>query len=181
MRSKINVIGDSHAFFFAGTGNVHRTPFAYGINIPLQNISEYAIYHVGPALAYNLPKTNTTVRANEKIHYLLDANIVKQNDTCIFVFGEIDCRYHLPKRFYKNNIEKIVSECIQNYLLFLESISKYNINIYIFGPIATQKDTMPMNKHFPRYGTEVDRNRITFEFNKQLLLSMTSKIKFFNI
>lgn len=180
MQRRINVIGDSHCLFFAGTGSVERKPFLKDINIPFTNPSSFAIYHVGPALAYNLHKKDATVKANEKIHYLIDSKFIRPNDIIVFCFGEIDCRYHLPKRVSsERSIHDVVQECIEKYMLFIKSIS--NNMCIIYGPIATAKDVMPMNREFPRFGTEKLRNQITAEFNRQLESYAKDKLKFFSI
>lgn len=87
-------------------------------------------------------------------------------------FGEIDIRSHLLKIKQDisekgKEVERKTRESIKGYMEFIDSY-RDKINFIIYGPIASQKDNAPVNNFFPRYGSEIERNRLTLEYNELL-------------
>ncbi len=140
----IHCIGDSHASVYSG--QVEMQPiYPESHNCIIPNIKSYRI---GPATAYQL-HTKMYI-----INHII-ANYVKENDFIMFLFGEVDCRVHLPK--HKN-----VNECVTRYF---NVINNYK-NIIVCGPIASSPDNRACE--IPHIGTCIERNEITKEFNSLL-------------
>lgn len=177
-KHKINdaiiVIGDSHSSFFSGNEmpvfkKLIKSKNKLKINSCEDKLEDYCTAHVGPALAYNLNKYNTTTMAREKIEYLISTNLLKPDAKILCAFGEIDIRLHVYKivektgKSYKDIIDNIL-ECYLEFLLFLKS-KGYNVGVW--GPICQIKD-VDINDYFPVKGTEIERNKATIYFNNQL-------------
>lgn len=173
-RHSIIVIGDSHANFFSGNEQITWKPLAFAFYGGVIYISKdlhknFDALHVGPALAYNMNKYGTTIKAREKVDYLRKHFLCK-GDTIICVFGEIDLRVHVMKQVEKENknYKDIVNDILSNYMNFLTDLSGEGYKVWCWGAIASQKDDWVMNLEFPRNGTEKERNIATEYFNKQL-------------
>lgn len=187
-RKSIVVLGGSHVNFFGGNEYITWKPLIFFWNSGAVNISK-TIYrqidaiHLGPALAYNMNKYGTTVKAREKVD-LLRKNFFMQTDTIICSFGEIDLRVHVIKNAQKKNKDHrdITQNILNNYMEFLIDLKKGGYNVICWGPIASQKDNWVLNPLLPRSGTEQERNRATEYFNKQLeKLCKDNNIKFATI
>lgn len=164
--NKINVIGDSHCVFFSDK-NIGIPDWSFhGINF--FSGKNYNVFHIGPVLAYNLNKTGTHSRGNEKVTYLLQKNYIKKNAVILCCFGEIDIRVHVLKQAEQQNKtpENIMDGIIKNYLDFLLKLKQTNI-VYVWGPIASQSDRMN-NPEYPIYGSMEQRNKATKYFNEKL-------------
>lgn len=177
-------LGDSHCLFWIGWNGVNLKYYP-----PINNYI-FTAYPLGPILAYSLNKFNTNSLGREKFESLISKNIFSPplknynpiiNKPIIMTsFGEIDIRAHILKDGCNNYKEKL-TKSINSYMEFIDFYSEQFIFI-IYGPIASQKDTWFLNKRFPRFGTEYERNMITKEYN--LLLSDEAKkrnIMFFTL
>ncbi len=167
IRNSVIVIGDSHTGFFIFDGDRTWTNS--------DNHAEklhFSIVTQGPALAYNLSRYGTTVKAREQIEALCKSHFVskKQNGVFLCCFGEIDCRVHVLKQAEKipgGNYKEVVDNIISNYLSFLKWLKDYG-DVWCWGPVASQSEKTPVDPGFPRYGSEYDRNKVTAYFNEQL-------------
>lgn len=164
----IYVIGDSHVSFFAGCYLEH---YVYKAEIGLcrPRINPFRIFHIGPALAYNLNKYGTTTKAREKIEYILGSNIIPIGGKILCVFGEIDIRVHVWKQARKKNIDfhKVVSSIVDEYVTFIGELTK-NYRVYVWCPVASQGDDCEIDDIFPRVGTQIERNKATEYFIDEL-------------
>jgi hypothetical protein len=111
---------------------------------------------------------------------------VKENDTCIFSFGEIDCRCHIKKHITQNKSYKnIIDEIVQNYFNAIEiNIKQYNnLNIYVYNVVPVPQLFNTWNDEgYPFIGTDEERKSFVLYFNKKI--EENCKIynfKFFNI
>lgn len=165
----IYVIGDSHSNFFSGEENIISIRFSKGIKTGSNLISFFKTFHIGPALAFNLARVNTTTKALEKIRFLVEKHIPPRA-AILLCFGEIDCRLHIPKQIKMNDLsrEEAIDRILDNYFSLINELKKQGYVIICWGPIASQKDCWGGNSNFPRYGTERDRNIITRVFNEKL-------------
>jgi len=187
----IYVIGDSHSIFFGGTDKCNPySPSYFPWNPSRKSIAKFRVYHVGPALAYNLCKTNTTVRGRETILRLLDTVIVA-GSRILLAFGEIDCRYLIFKAAKKLNIpvEQVMEHCIQRYISAAKEIKARGHDVMIWGVVASRIDmtdadkltlqranalymggirvTLEIDETF-QFGTCAERNILTRQFNDRL-------------
>lgn len=169
-KETILCIGDSHVYFFGGDKDeisfIHSEE---GVNYYRGAISPFVPLHLGPALAYNFFKENTFCGTKEKILHLQKINFITENIPVLCVVGEIDIRVHVFRQAEKKKVsyKAIIDEIVFRYL---ESVTKAfgNREIYIWGPIATQSDKCAKDKDFPRYATEIERNKATEYFNQIL-------------
>lgn len=166
----IIVLGDSHVNFFSGNEMITYLPIGNDINV-CPNITEtpFTALHLGPCLAYNCNKINASTLFHEKIEYLCNS-FIKPNAHIIFCLGEIDLRVHVFRQtnLQNKNYQKIVDQILAEYLSFLVSMKEKGFHIYCWGPIASQRETCPVDPAFPRTGSETERNMATAYFNQQL-------------
>jgi hypothetical protein len=153
----IHCIGDSHSSVFCGKEEMQ----------PIwpqrsDDKTEYfRSYRIGPATAYQIRGKLLTI--SQIIH-----KVVNEGDGILFCFGEVDCRAHLKKQMdlQGKSLEEIVHECVDRYFEVILEFKEAGDNIMVWGPIATWGD----NKAYtgPSFGTMVERNEITKEFNDYL-------------
>ena len=167
----IIVIGDSHVNFFSGSETLNYLPIGNDINLcpPISTPYPFTPLHLGPCLAYNCNKYNTTFRFREKAEYLIQ-NFIKPNASIICCLGEIDIRVHVFKQsaIQQQPFSKIVDDILSEYITFLIFLKEMGYKTYCWAPIASQKETCLVDPQFPRFGTEEERNKATEYFNSQL-------------
>lgn len=149
----IHTVGDSHSKF--GWKNV-------------------VCHHIGPILCYSFGKENLARCDISKFN-------LKNDDTIIFCFGEIDCRCHIHKHVNKNNSYKnIIDSLIENYFDAIDkniknlNVTLKNICVYNVVPPIQKKNTAE-DKKFPFLGTDEERKIYTLYFNKQLKIKCAKK------
>lgn len=186
---KIFVIGDSHVNFFGGHEQITFIPILNklgqptGINNCGDIIENFITLHLGPALAYNLNRYNTKNLTREKIDLLLNSGVIGREQNIMCAFGEIDCRVHVLRQAerQKVNFKVVIDSILEQYLIFLKFLSQQH-NVWVWGPIPSQKDNSPINPEYPYYGSEADRNIATEYFNQKLKeMCLINGIKFFSI
>ncbi len=166
----IIVLGDSHVNFFSGNENLSFLPIGHDINTcPLHTAYHFTPLHIGPCLAYNCNRANTTFQFQEKAAYLCQ-NFIRPNARIICCLGEIDLRVHVFKqaRLQNKNYTQIVDDILSEYIQFLITLKKKGYQVYCWGPIASQTQNCPLDPMFPRNGLETERNAATAYFNRQL-------------
>ncbi len=166
----IVVLGDSHVNFFSGNELLHFEPIGQDINIcPSKNKLPFTALHLGPCLAYQCNNYESTSQFRSKIDYLTKY-FIKPGATILCCLGEIDLRVHVFQQTQKQHkaYEEIVDNILKQYMTFLCSLKAKGYQVYCWGPIATQKDSCPLDPNFPRVGSEMFRNKATAYFNQQL-------------
>ena len=123
--------------------------------------------HLGPILCYSFG-IDKLKRCNIKKFN------IKNNDTIIFCFGEIDCRCHINKHITKNNsYKKIIDNIINNYIHAIKinitncKSKLKNICIYNIVP-PVQKHNTHENPKYPFLGSDEERKNYVLYFNKCL-------------
>ena len=168
----IIVLGDSHVNFFSGNENLTFLPIGHGINTCFNNISyPFTPLHTGPCLAYNCNRLDTTFRFHEKVTYLCQ-NFIQPHAKIICCLGEIDLRVHVFKQASLQNrtYQEIADDILTEYIRFLISLKNQGYRVCCWGPIASQTESCPLDPKFPRNGTEIERNKATAYFNRQLAI-----------
>ena len=170
LNNTIFVIGDSHVNIFSGNEELAFIPIGRGINTARQ-ISDlpFSVFHMGPCLAYNSNRYNTTCRFREKLDYLLD-DVVEDGAKIMFVLGWIDLRAHVFKQSIINSCsyETVVDNILTNYIGMMTDVSKAGYEVCCFGPIGTLSEETPTEDKFVNSGTEIERNLATGYFTKKL-------------
>jgi len=176
---KIHCIGDSHCYFFYGSDQYNDSLLgSFGSLLPY-----FMIHHVGASLAYNLCESGTTTGGREIILDLLEKEI-PIGSRLMLCFGEIDCRYHIPKQASEQNkdVKVIIEECVERYFSFIKEIKAKGVEVLVWGVIPSTLDSTKNDPFYPRWGTCEERNSVTRYFNERLkrLLARES-IKFISI
>ena len=153
----IHCIGDSHSAVFSGEEMMQpEWPVLASNTLPY-----FMSYRLGPATAYQL----------ETKKYLIDSVInqhYNDGDSLLFCFGEVDIRAHLIKQMELQNksINEIVKECVDRYFNVIMSYKNSGINCIVWGPIASWHESRLY--HGPSFGTCIERNTVTKEFNRYI-------------
>jgi len=185
--NSIIVIGDSHTYYFSGQEVIHPQKIAYHhgvINSSENLIPEFSPIHIGPVLAYNANKYETTTRGKEKIDYLISKKVIKRGDPLLFCYGEIDIRNHVVRQARDQGVEleRVIDRVLANYLAFLVSMQKEGYQVACWGPTPSFPDREKPNKAFPTFGDEITRNKATLYFNERLkIVCLQSGIGFISI
>ena len=124
-------------------------------------------HHLGPVLCYSFGKKNLDICDINKFN-------IKNDDSVVFCFGEIDCRCHVHK--YINSVKSykmIINEIIHNYInaikINLENCNVKLKNICVFNiPPTPQKKQVKSKVNFPLLGTDEERKSYATYFNKCL-------------
>jgi len=149
----IHTIGDSHSYS-GWTGVIN--------------------HHLGPVLCYSFGK--------EKLSRCDIRNYnIKDGDTIVFTFGEIDCRCHIHKHITEaTTYTDIINDLVENYFEAIElnvSISKIklkNICVYNVVPPVQRKNTHE-NPEYPFLGSDEERKKYILYFNETLKQKCTQK------
>jgi len=162
----IHCIGDSHVSFFSGTDrlvpawperSVDRLPF-------------FRTYRVGPALAWSLGHPGTTARGREQTEEIL-RTAVPPGSPVLFLFGEIDCRYHLLKQAEKQGreVSELAGECAEAYSAAATVLAGEGRPVLFCSPPAsTPENREGAEETFPTAGSGAKRNAATRAFNDRL-------------
>lgn len=142
----IHTIGDSHSYN-GWTGITH--------------------HHIGPLLCYSFGK--------EKMNRCDIRNFdIKDGDTIIFCFGEIDCRCHIHKHVTDTTTyQSIINNIVHNYFEAIElnvTISQLNMkNVCVYNVVPPiQKHNTLENPDYPYLGTDEQRKQYVLYFNEKL-------------
>ncbi len=165
----IAVIGDSHVNFFSGNELLYFVSIGHGINVsPSKNDLPFTCFHLGPCLAYTSNSKDSSNHFAEKAEYIV-SNILKENSKVVVALGEIDIRCHVYKETAKSNksYQEVVDDILDNYFEFLTGLSQKGFEVYVWGPIASQKDECPVTEMYPRVGSEIERNTATKYFTDE--------------
>lgn len=162
------VFGDSHSCFFSGNEMLNLVSIGYSINLcPDSGDKPFTALHLGPCLAYNACRYNTHNRFLEKSQWLM-SNFFSRGEKLVVSLGEIDMRAHVYKETVKQccDYRKVVNDITENYITFLRGLKEQGYKVFVWGPIASQKDYHP-NDHnlLPRYGSERERNLASVYFS----------------
>lgn len=138
-------------------------------------------YHLGPILCYSVGK--------EKLKRIdIRQYKIKDGDSVLFCFGEIDCRFHIHKHITNDiTYQDIINDLITNYIDAIKvNISHCKVNLknvcaYNVIPPARKKDTR-QHKRFPHLGTDEERKNYVLYFNMKLKeMCEQNNILFFDI
>lgn len=161
----IHCIGDSHSSVFSGEDVMQPVwPYRASNLIPY-----FKSYRIGPATAYQLETKKNIIES------LISSLNLTSDDKLMFCFGEVDCRAHLIKQSKIQNrpIVDIVVECVDRYIEAIKYYKKYNTDIVVWGPIASWSNEKPYDG--PSFGTNEERNWVTFAFNVALQMRCLSE------
>lgn len=169
----IHCIGDSHSAVFSGEEAMQPCwPEPAANNLP-----HFKSYRIGPATAYQLESKQPIIDS------LIGSLNLDIDDQLMFCFGEVDIRAHLIKQAKVQNrpVNDLVVECVDRYINAIRHYKKYGIQIIIWGPIASWSDEKEYTGG-PSFGTNKERNWVTFAFNIALQFAcIKEEFKFVSI
>ena len=165
IKSNIYCIGDSHAGFFSGYDRMQP-------GWPNKSTNKYSFlksYRLGPVLAYNLCNFKTRSKGREKLLYIL-THFVPLGSKVLFCFGEIDCRAHLLKQseIQRRDIHDIIRECVDRYFTVIKDTKKKGFDIIVWNVMPSGIIDDALEKEYPFYGTNSERNKVSKYFNEYL-------------
>lgn len=142
----VHTIGDSHSGF--GWTNITQ-------------------HHLGPVLCYSFGK--------EKLNRCDIRNFnIKDGDSVIFCFGEIDCRCHIYKHITNTlTYQNIIDNIVNNYFEAIElnvitsQIKLKNVCVYNVVPPVQKYNTVE-NTKYPYLGSDDERKQYVLYFNEKL-------------
>ena len=158
----IHCIGDSHSAVFSGEEAMQPCwPEPAANTLP-----QFKSYRIGPATAYQIANKQPIIES------LIDSIELGVDDSLMFCFGEVDIRAHLIKqaKMQDRPVNDLVVECVNRYINAISYYKKYGVQIIIWGPIASWSATKEYTGG-PSFGTEQERNWVTFAFNTALHLA----------
>jgi hypothetical protein len=142
----IFTFGDSHSFY------------------PFNKLKYIDVNSIGPTLAFSIGRDRLK-RLNLKDYP------VKEGDTVIFCFGEIDCRCHVHKyinetKEYKSIIKPIVDLYFEGIQEIVSEIKNLKTYIYNVVPPIEIDETVWNNPEYPFLGTNEERKLYALYFNE---------------
>lgn len=125
-------------------------------------------HHLGPILCYSFGREKMA-RCN-----ISNFNNLKENDSIIFCFGEIDCRCHIYKHVSDTkSYQSIIENIVDNYVDAIQTnidqckVSLKHVCIYNVVP-PTQKHNTIEDPHYPYCGSDEERKSYILYFNQCL-------------
>ncbi len=165
----IHCIGDSHTNFFCGSDEMQPEWPDNGIK---NRHPFFRSYRIGPVLAYNLCRYNSSTRGREKLFELLGQLPEKSN--IMLCFGEIDCRAHIVLQSEKQGrpTKEIVKDVVDRYFSVLQEVQAMGLNILVWNVIPSAPTDINSRINVPQqylfHGTCAERNAVTIQFNTYL-------------
>lgn len=153
----IYVFGNSHANTFTGTSPGNTGVWSAN--------NKFASYSLGPVIAYNFKDHHYS-----KVLKILEEIEIKKNDYILFAVGEVDHRWHLPKRAVDTSqtIEKVTVECVDRFFEVLIDLKRKNYNVIAWGSHPSTTGGHNENLERPVFGSCLTRNLIGKCWNNRL-------------
>ena len=165
----IYCIGDSHANFFSGSDEMQPEWPGEGIK---HFHPFFRAFRIGPVLAYNLCRNNSSTRGREKLMELL--SLFPSKSKVMFCFGEIDCRAHiiLQAERQKRPVEGVVRTVAERYFSVIKEVRGMGFTPLIWNVIPSAPTDINSKINVPAkylfHGTREERNDVTRRFNADL-------------
>lgn len=163
----IYCFGNSHAHFFTDS---HPGTLRFGEKQNEYFISYSANFH-NPNPKYRHVLAHKFIE--RYFPYIINAiNVtnVNENDYVMFIVGEIDCRWHLPKKVKTQNrsIQDVVQECVDQFFPALLHLKDNGYNVIGWGNHPTTTSGHNDDPDNPVYGDCLFRNEISLCWNDML-------------
>lgn len=142
---RVHAFGDSHSR--AGFGRIPGV----------------TVHHLGPVTMHKIGRDGLNALNVKEFG-------VEENDTCIFVFGEIDIRCHvgLQRDRMKRTIPEVLLDLVQRYAMtILSNKSLFKTLHCVIFTVVPPTDQI-YNPQYPYYGTLTDRIQLTQALNRIL-------------
>lgn len=178
---RLHVIGDSHSAFFAGAEGIRFYPGRriYTGFLRVRHVSAFIellpvfrVFHVGSATAWQAAEPTSSTYTRKKIDALLRRDDIPKGATVLLVFGEIDCRCHIPRAVLGGvSIDNAIAMTVSRFLRLADHIQSAGRTPAIWLPSITptlppseKPEAMPL----PVIGTQHLRDEITARYCENL-------------
>ena len=124
--------------------------------------SDVCVHHIGAKLCFSIGRDGIEMPSD-----------IRNGDTVIFCFGEIDCRCHIHKHItkekdYKQIIDQIVIAYFESIKRSTCSYEDLKVCIYNVVPAVEKNITTYNSPTYPFIGTNNDRKKYVLYFNTKL-------------
>lgn len=153
----IYCIGNSHANLFTDTHpSIQNKIFKYG----------FVSCSIGPVIAYNFSNNHLY----KVLNLLETSDFDKELDYVMLIVGEVDCRWHLPKKSNDNNVDiyEVVEECVDRFFNNYLELKNKGYKIIGWGGHPSTIDGHDDNPDKPVFGSCSTRNSISRTWDKLL-------------
>ncbi|MGC3960870.1 MAG: hypothetical protein QM813_23935 [Verrucomicrobiota bacterium] len=176
----LHVLGDSHTAFFSGVEGLkfysgrgiftgffrRRFISAYTELLPV-----FRVFHTGASTAWSADVYGFASRTREKIEALLRKDIPVRGSV-LLVYGEIDCRWHIPRSVLAGKtIAAAVGETVTRFLPLPVRLARAGYDVTVWQPpgVTVAEPTPPEANHpLPTSGPQQLRLDITRAYCEQL-------------
>lgn len=177
----LHVLGDSHTAFFSGveglkfcSGRRLFTGFfrVRSISAFTELLPVFRVFHTGASTAWSADTYRSASQTREKIDVLLRKDIPPRA-AILLVYGEIDCRWHIPKAVLGGkDIPTAVSATVARFITLPRRLAQAGYDVTVWQPsgVTVGEPTPPEANHpLPTSGSQQLRLDITREYCAQLM------------
>lgn len=168
----VHCIGNSHVNIFKG-GDV------IAVLDSCDTLPYFKTHYIGPIIAYNFHDHHYPVALD-----YIQNHVDKNNDYIMFIVGEVDCRWHIPKQAELQNkpVFEIVDECIKRYFKSFIDLKNRGYKLIGWGGHPSTTSGHDDDVHKPVYGDCLNRNIISKYWSESLeLMCVVHNIPFISI
>ncbi len=177
---RLHVLGDSHAAFFSGVEGLRfysgrrvwtgffrpRYVSAFTELLPV-----FRVFHTGASTAWSADARRSASQTREKIDALLRKDIPPRG-AVLLVYGEIDCRWHIPKAVLGGKpIAVAAAETVTRFMSLPCRLAQAGYDVTVWQPSGvTVGEPTPMEARHPLpiVGPQQLRLDVTRAYSEQL-------------
>lgn len=176
----LHVVGDSHVAFFAGAealkfhpGRCIFTGFFRRryISAFTELLPVFRVFHTGASTAWSADALRSASYTRRKIAALLRHDI-PTGGAVLLVFGEIDCRWHIPKAVRAGKpVAAAAGETVAHFMSLPRRLAQAGYDVTVWQPSSvTVGDATPpgSNQALPIVGSQSLRLEVTRAYSEQL-------------
>lgn len=176
----LHVVGDSHVAFFGGAealkfhpGRCLFTGFFRRryISAFTELLPVFRVFHTGASTAWSADALRSASYTRRKITALLRHDIPSRG-AVLLVFGEIDCRWHIPKAALAGKpVAAAVSETVARFMSLPRRLAQSGYDVTVWQPssVIVGDPTPPDGDHtLPIIGSQTLRLEVTRVYCEQL-------------
>lgn len=176
----LHVLGDSHTAFFSGveglrfySGRCVLTGFFRRryISAFTELLPVFRVFHTGASTAWSAAAPRSASQTRQKIAALLRKDILA-GGSLLLVFGEIDCRSHIPKAVLGGkDIQAAAGETVARFMALPRWLTQAGYDVTVWQPsgVTVAPATAPEIEHpQPAFGSQQLRLDITRAYSEQL-------------
>jgi hypothetical protein len=183
----LHVLGDSHTAFFAGAEGLNFHPGrrvltgffrVRRVSIFTELLPVFRVFHLGASTAWSADSPRSSSQTREKIEALLRRD-VPRGGSVLLVFGEIDCRFHLPRAVLAGKpIQDAVAETIGRFMSLPRRLAELGFDVTVWQPsgVTVGAPTPPGdNQPLPIVGPQELRLDVTRAYCEHLSMACSKE------